>query len=110
MNAGPENAIRRRKNPVLEVISTLEFNSDNDLPIEELRTIYLKRKYDRYQELLLERVRVDDLFDHVSFRKSKNYWYFRLPSKYGRDYTGGFLTEELAITAYKEKLDSFKNV
>ena len=73
-------------------------------------TIYLKRKYDRYQELLLERVRVDDLFDHVSFRKSKNYWYFRLPSKYGRDYTGGFLTEELAITAYKEKLDSFKNV
>jgi len=70
--------------------------------------ICLKRKHDRYKELLLEQERVKKMFTYVSFRKSRNYWQFRLPSKYGRKYVGGFNTAEDATLAYKSKMESYK--
>jgi len=66
--------------------------------------ICLKRKYDRYKELLLQIEVRNNTPHHVNFRKDRNYWIFRLPLEFKRKPFGGFKTKMDAFEAYKCKL------
>jgi DNA-binding transcriptional regulator WhiA len=64
--------------------------------------IYLQRKYDRYQEFIIDRNIKCTKPHHVYLQHSG--WVYRLPSKLGGFVTSGFTSKEDAFEAYKLKL------